>query len=218
MSRIVLLNKPYGVLCQFTASDGRATLKDYIPISGVYAAGRLDADSEGLIVLTDDGVLQARIANPYHKMPKVYWVQVEGVPTEDALNRFRQGVDLGDFVTRPCEAKRMDEPANLWPRNPPVRYRAAIPTSWLKIILREGKNRQVRKMTARMGYPALRLIRWSVGEWTLKDLPPGAWRVEENISMARQPGSGRRVIGRDARFFADSVKQNPLDPRERKLK
>ena len=178
MSHLILLNKPYGVLCQFSASDGRATLKDYLPIPGVYAAGRLDADSEGLVVLTDDGALQARIANPRHKMAKAYWVQIEGMPDDTALDRLRRGVDLGDFVSRPCEAQRMNEPANLWPRDPPVRYRAAIPTSWICVTLREGKNRQVRRMTAKVGYPTLRLIRWSIGDWTLQGLAPGRWRKE----------------------------------------
>lgn len=188
------------MLTQFTASDGRATLKDYIPIPGIYAAGRLDADSEGLVVLTDDGALQARIANPRHKMPKVYWAQVEGIPDEAALGRLRQGVDLGDFVTQPCDVRRIEEPADLWPRDPPVRYRAAIPTSWLEITLREGKNRQVRRMTAKICHPTLRLIRWSVGEWTLEDLSPGSWRYErneENIPVLRQLTTKRRVSGRD---------------------
>lgn len=215
---LVLFNKPYGVLTQFTSSDARATLKDYVALTGVYAAGRLDADSEGLVVLTDDGALQARIANPRYKMPKVYWAQVEGIPDDAALEHLRRGVDLGDFVTRPCEARHIDEPAGLWPRNPPIRYRAAIPTSWLEITLREGKNRQVRRMTAKAGYPTLRLIRWSIGDWTLQDMLPGTCRVEENICLTRQPGGKPRVIGRDARFFADSVKPNPLDSRERKLK
>lgn len=176
MSRVILLNKPYGVLCQFTASDGRQTLKDFLPIPGVYTAGRLDADSEGLVVLTGDGALQARISNPRHKMAKEYHVQVEGVPDEAALEQLQQGVDLGDFVTRPCEVARIDEPAYLWPRHPPIRYRAAIPTSWLRMRLREGKNRQVRRMTAKVGYPTLRLIRWSIGEWSLNGLQPGEWR------------------------------------------
>lgn len=176
MRRVILLNKPYGVLCQFTSSDGRPTLKDYIDVPGVYAAGRLDADSEGLVVLTDDGALQARIANPRHKMAKVYHAQVEGIPDDAALERLQQGLDLGDFVTQPCQAERIDEPDYLWPRDPPIRYRAVIPTSWLRIVLKEGKNRQVRRMTAKVGHPTLRLIRWSIGEWTLSGLAPGAWR------------------------------------------
>lgn len=176
MARVILLNKPYNVLCQFTSADGRATLKDYVPIPGVYAAGRLDADSEGLVVLTDDGALQARISHPRHKLAKTYWAQVEGVPDEAALKLLRAGVDLGDFVTKPCQARLIDEPAGLWPRDPPIRYRAAIPTSWIELVLTEGKNRQVRRMTAKVGFPTLRLIRWAVGNWTLAGLAPGHWR------------------------------------------
>jgi 23S rRNA pseudouridine2457 synthase len=177
VARIVLFNKPYGVLTQFTDSSGRPTLGDYIQVPGVYAAGRLDADSEGLVVLTDDGALQARISHPRHKLAKVYWVQVEGIPDEAALARLRAGVDLGDFVTRPCRARLFEEPASLWPRVPPIRYRAATPTSWLEIAIAEGKNRQVRRMTAKIGFPTLRLVRWSVGEWALGDLPTGQWRM-----------------------------------------
>lgn len=176
MARIILLNKPYGVLCQFSSPDGRPTLKDFVRVPDVYAAGRLDADSEGLVVLTDDGALQARISHPRHKLAKTYRVQVEGLPSVDALARLERGVDLGDFVTRPCRVRRIDEPAGLWPRNPPIRYRAAIPTAWLEIVIAEGKNRQVRRMTAKVGHPTLRLIRWAVGDWTLEGLPPGQWR------------------------------------------
>jgi 23S rRNA pseudouridine2457 synthase len=178
VSSVILLNKPYGVLCQFTASDGRATLKDYVPVPDVYAAGRLDADSEGLVVLTGDGALQARISQPRYKLAKTYWAQVEGIPDEAALAQLRAGVDLGDFVTKPCRARKIGEPAGLWPRDPPIRYRAAIPTAWLELILTEGKNRQVRRMTAKVGYPTLRLIRWSVGSWTLVGLAPGHWRQQ----------------------------------------
>lgn len=176
MARLILFNKPYGVLCQFSPQPGRASLADYIEIPGVYAAGRLDADSEGLLLLTDDGRLQARIADPRHKMAKTYWTQVEDIPDDAALARLRGGVDLGDFVTRPCAARRIDEPAGLWPRDPPIRYRAAIPTSWLEIVLREGKNRQVRRMTARVGFPTLRLVRCAIGPWRLDGLAPGQWR------------------------------------------
>jgi 23S rRNA pseudouridine2457 synthase len=176
MSRVILLNKPFNVLCQFTSEAGRATLKGYLPIPGVYAAGRLDADSEGLVVLTDDGALQARIAHPRHKLAKTYWAQVEGMPDEAALKQLRAGVDLGDFVTKPCKAKLIDEPPGLWPRDPPIRYRAAIPTSWVELVLTEGKNRQVRRMTAKVGFPTLRLIRWAVGSWNLAGLAPGEWR------------------------------------------
>ncbi|BAO28892.1 RNA pseudouridine synthase [Sulfuritalea hydrogenivorans sk43H] len=190
LSRVILFNKPYGVLTQFTDADGRPTLADYIPIPKVYAAGRLDADSEGLVVLTDDGALQTRIADPRHKLAKRYLVQVDGLPTDAALHKLKTGVDLGDFRTRPCQVFRIDEPAGLWPRNPPIRYRAAIPTSWLEIVLREGKNRQVRRMTASAGFPTLRLIRWQVGEWTLEGLAPGQWR---EIEISGQPGSMQRV-------------------------
>ena len=158
MSRLILFNKPFGVLTQFADADGRPTLADYIPIPYVYAAGRLDADSEGLVVLTDDGGLQARIANPRHKLPKLYRVQVEGEPTDEALQKLMAGVDLGDFLTRTCQVRRIAEPAGLWQRHPPIRYRAAIPATWLELVLQEGKNRQVRRMTARVGFPTLRLI------------------------------------------------------------
>lgn len=193
--RVILFNKPYGVLTQFTAEGGKPTLKDFISLPGVYAAGRLDADSEGLVVLTDDGPLQARISAPRHKLPKTYWVQVEGVPTEAALAMLRQGVDLGDFVTKPCEARLMAEPADLWPRCPPIRSRRHIPTSWLELVLKEGKNRQVRRMTAKAGYPTLRLIRWAVGPWTLAGLAPGAWRNADatDLRPSCQPRRGRRV-------------------------
>src|ERR1035437_1694392 len=172
LSRIILFNKPYGVMTQFTSVDGRPTLKDYIPLSGVYAAGRLDTDSEGLLVLTDDGRLQQRIADPRYKQPKIYWAQVDGIPDDEALKTLSAGLDLGDFRTQPCRARLISEPAGLWPRNPPIRYRKEIPTSWLEIELREGKNRQVRRMTAKVGFPTLRLIRWSIGPWTLAGLPP----------------------------------------------
>lgn len=176
MSRLVLFNKPHGVLSQFTPEAGHRCLADFIRVPGVYAAGRLDADSEGLLVLTDDGRLQKRIADPQHKLPKTYWAQVEGEPTEEALQQLRRGVDLGDFVTRPCDAMRIDEPAELWPRDPPIRSRKQIPTAWLQIVLREGKNRQVRRMTAKVGFPTLRLVRVSIGPFSLAGLQPGEWR------------------------------------------
>ncbi len=189
MSRLILFNKPYGVLTQFTPADGHASLKDYIDVAGVYAAGRLDADSEGLVVLTDDGALQAQISHPRHKLEKIYWAQVEGEPDEASLARLAAGVDLGDFVTVPCRASRIPEPENLWPRDPPIRYRAAIPTSWIEIGLREGKNRQVRRMTAKIGFPTLRLIRWAIGDWTLSGLAPGQWR---EVPQATLPSSRRK--------------------------
>ncbi|MFO7326000.1 MAG: pseudouridine synthase [Pseudomonadota bacterium] len=173
---LVAFNKPFGVLCRFTPEEGRSTLADYIPIPRVYPAGRLDADSEGLVLLTDDGPLQARISDPRHKVPKVYLAQVEGIPTDEAIAALRKGVHLGDHVTLPAGAHRIDEPAWLWPRDPPIRHRLRVPTAWLEITLREGRNRQVRRMTAKVGFPTLRLIRWSVGGVTLEDLPPGQWR------------------------------------------
>lgn len=176
MSKIVLFNKPFGVLCQFSPSPPRQTLKDFIDIPHIYAAGRLDADSEGLVVLTDDGALQHRISDPQHKLAKTYWAQVEGVPRTDSLAPFTTGIDLGDFTTLPAHAELAQQPSWLWPRNPPIRTRKNIPTSWLKIVLREGKNRQVRRMTAALGYPTLRLIRYAVGHWDVTGLPCGEYR------------------------------------------
>ena len=175
---LILFNKPYGVLSQFTdrgTADARATLSDHIGVPGVYPAGRLDRDSEGLLLLTDDGRLQARIAHPRFKLPKTYLVQVEGVPDDDALAALRSGVRLNDGPTLPAEARRIDPPA-LWPRDPPIRVRPSVPDSWLSLTIREGRNRQVRRMTAAVGYPTLRLVRWRIGDWTLDDLAPGAWR------------------------------------------
>jgi 23S rRNA pseudouridine2457 synthase len=173
---LIALNKPFGVICKFSPETDRPTLADCVDVRDVYPAGRLDTDSEGLLLLTDDGALQARIANPRHELAKVYWAQVENVPTENALAALRSGVDLGDFVTQPAGARLIDEPANLWPRNPPIRYRAKIPTAWLEVTLREGKNRQVRRMTARVGFPTLRLVRASIGRVALDGLAPGEWR------------------------------------------
>jgi 23S rRNA pseudouridine2457 synthase len=178
MSRLILFNKPYGVLSQFTdrGSDGaRATLSDHIALPGVYPAGRLDRDSEGLLLLTDDGRLQARIAEPRFKMPKTYWVQVEGDPGDDALAALTGGVTLNDGPTLPATVERIAEPA-LWPRDPPVRFRKSVPDCWLSLTIREGRNRQVRRMTAAVGHPTLRLVRHQIGAWSLEDLQPGAWR------------------------------------------
>ena len=173
---MILLNKPYGVLCQFSAPDGRTSLRDYVDVPGVYPAGRLDADSEGLVVLTGDGRLQARIADPRHELAKIYWVQVEGAPDPAALRALAGGVVLADGPTRPARVRAMPEP-DVWPRDPPIRVRRAIPTAWLEVTLREGRNRQVRRMTAAVGLPTLRLIRWAVGPWSLDGLPPGRWRT-----------------------------------------
>lgn len=173
---LVIFNKPFGVLCQFRAAAGRLTLKDYLPQPDIHAAGRLDADSEGLLVLTDDGREQHRISDPQHKLPKTYYAQIEGVPDDAALAQLRKGVTLNDGLTRPAEAACVDEPAWLWPRDPPVRFRKNIPTTWIRLTLREGKNRQVRRMTAAVGYPTLRLIRYAIGDWKLDGLAPGQWK------------------------------------------
>lgn len=179
MSRILLFNKPHGVICQFSRDGLHPTLADYIPVPAVYPAGRLDTDSEGLLLLTDDGMLQHRITDPQHKLPKTYWVQVEGTPDAAALEQLRRGVRLKDGMTLPAEANLMAEPAGLWQRDPPVRFRREIPTSWLRLAIREGRNRQVRRMTAAVGLPTLRLIRHAVGDWTLDGLAPGEWREQQ---------------------------------------
>lgn len=176
VARVILFNKPYGVLTQFTPADGHACLADFLPLRDVYPAGRLDADSEGLVVLTDDGKLQALISEPRHKLEKTYWVQVEGEPAPTALCQLAEGLPVGGYVTAPCKVRAIDAPAELWPRTPPIRFRANIPTQWLEIRLLEGKNRQVRRMTAAVGHPTLRLIRFAVGEWSLRGLPQGEWR------------------------------------------
>lgn len=177
MSQTVLFNKPFGVLPQFTDEAGRQTLKNFIDIPGVYPAGRLDKDSEGLMMLTDDGRLQARIADPKHKMAKTYLVQVEGIPDAEKLQMLQTGVTLKDGPTRPARAKLTQPPANLWPRTPPIRVRKSVPDTWIELILKEGRNRQVRRMTAAIGHPTLRLIRVAIGDWTLGDLEPGGYRV-----------------------------------------
>ena len=173
---MILLNKPYGVLCQFTGDGARPTLKDFVDVPHVYPAGRLDTDSEGLVVLTADGALQARIAHPKHKLEKTYWVQVEGIPTDAQLERLARGVVIDGVPTRPASARAIIEPPGLWPRDPPIRVRKSIPTAWLELVISEGRNRQVRRMTAAVGLPTLRLVRWAVGPWTLEGLAPGAWR------------------------------------------
>lgn len=172
--RLFLFNKPFNVLCQFTDAEGRATLADFINVPDVYPAGRLDYDSEGLLLLTDDGRLQQRLTDPRYKMPKTYLVQVERVPDERALQQLRRGVQLKDGLTRPAQVELIEPPA-VWERTPPVRFRKNVPTAWLRLTITEGRNRQVRRMTAAIGFPALRLIRVQVGEWELGDLQPGEW-------------------------------------------
>ncbi len=203
MSELILFNKPFGVLSQFTDREaGRSTLADYIDLPHVRPAGRLDFDSEGLLLLTDDGSLQARIADPRHRMAKVYWAQVEDTPDAAALARLCGGVMLKDGPTRPAKVRLMAEPEGLWPRDPPIRFRAKIPTAWLQLILREGRNRQVRRMTASVGHPTLRLIRFGVGPWTLEGLAPGMWRtvqIDNEALMASTPRSSRKPQGKSTR-------------------
>lgn len=189
-ARLILFNKPYGVLSQFTDAAGRPTLAAYLAIPGVYVAGRLDRDSEGLLALTDNGLLQARISHPRHQPSKSYWVQVEGNPDEAALEHLRRGIDLNDGPTLPARARRIGEPL-LWPREPPIRHRAAIPTAWLEITLHEGRNRQVRRMTAAVGHPTLRLVRCRIGDWALDELLPGQWR---EVSVAAPPANRSRPV------------------------
>ena len=204
MPRLILFNKPFGVLSQFTDREaGRATLKDYLPFEQVRPAGRLDYDSEGLLLLTDDGHLQARIADPRHKMTKTYWVQVEGRPEDEDLAPLRKGIVLNDGPTRPAEARSITEPLNLWPRTPPIRFRANIPTSWLEIRISEGRNRQVRRMTAAIGFPTLRLIRAAIGPWSLEGLDPGVFREAPSPQLTPsnpRPPRGKLPVGKKGAF------------------
>jgi 23S rRNA pseudouridine2457 synthase len=179
-TQVILFNKPYGVLCQFRSSGNRRTLADFIDVPGVYAAGRLDAASEGLLVLTDDGSLQHRITDPRKKLEKVYWVEVEQRPARAALDRLRRGIEIDGRPTLPAEVRPMETPQDLWPRVPPVRFRKNVLTAWLEIRIREGRNRQVRRMTAAVGHPTLRLIRYAIGPWTVEGLAPGHWRADRD--------------------------------------
>ena len=192
----LLLNKPYEVLTQFTDEHGRATLKDFVPVPGVYPVGRLDFDSEGLLLLTDDKQLQHRLSDPKFKVPKTYWAQVEGLVSAEALQQLRRGVPIKDGLTAPGEAAELPAPAHLWPRTPPIRYRASIPTSWLEITISQGMNRQVRKMCAAVGLPCLRLVRAALGELDLGNLQPGQWRE----LTAAEVNSLRRISGPLRRF------------------
>jgi 23S rRNA pseudouridine2457 synthase len=200
MPDLILLNKPYGVICQFSAHELHPTLKDYVALPGFYPAGRLDTDSEGLMLLTNDGTLQHRVSDPRWKLPKTYWVQVEGEPDEDKLDALRRGVDLGDFVTQPATVERIETP-ELWPRNPPVRFRKTVPDCWIAVTISEGKNRQVRRMTAKVGLPTLRLVRVAIGPWRLEGLQPGEMRMLQ-VGLDDLPrgkpafGKGRRPVGR----------------------
>jgi len=180
---LLLLNKPFQVLTRFTSEGGKATLKNWVDAPGMYPAGRLDYDSEGLVLLTNWGTLQTRLADPAWKISKTYCVQVEGEATEAALAKLRTGVQLNDGLTLPAQAERIAEPDWLWPRDPPIRSRKAIPTSWISLKIREGRNRQVRRMTAAAGHPTLRLIRWAVGPWTIEGLAPGAWREVDQAEL-----------------------------------
>lgn len=213
-SRLLIFNKPYGVLSQFTPEGKWRGLGEFIDLPGVYVAGRLDADSEGLLLLTDDGKLQAQIADPRFKLEKTYWAQVEGIPTAEAISTLQRGVRYADVLTRPAHACLIPPPANLWQREPPIRVRQAIPDHWLELKIREGKNRQVRRMTAAVGFPTLRLVRAAIGQLPLGDLAPGTWRLLEGTTAelwaklsgnAAEPSALRQKRGQSRR---DSSMEN----------
>ena len=227
MARLILLNKPFGVICQFSPGAERAAWPISCPSRASTPPGRLDTDSEGLVVLTDDGRLQAAIAEPRHKLEKAYWVQVEGTPRETALERLRRGLELPDGPTLPAAVRIIAEPPGLWPRTPPIRVRKAIPTAWLEIGLREGRNRQVRRMTARVGLPTLRLVRFRIGPWELEGLAPGQWRElpapsrraaagASRLSASRRPVNARIMRGVNVRDEADHSAVEALIPVQHK--
>lgn len=213
MPELILFNKPYGVICQFSRHELHPTLKDHIAIPGIYPAGRLDTDSEGLLLLTGEGALQHRISDPRWKLPKTYWVQVEGRITEEQLAALRAGVDLGDFITRPAQVRQIDPPA-LWERKPPVRFRKTVPDCWLEIIISEGKNRQVRRMTAKVGLPTLRLVRAAIGPWQLGDMQPGELRsievrLEDLPALSHAERLGKPAAVATAKTAATAGKSRP---------
>lgn len=221
MAKLILVNKPYDMLPQFTDGEGRSTLADIVDVKDVYPAGRLDRDSEGLMLLTDNGRLQAEIAHPKYKKPKTYYVQVEGTPNDAAIESLRRGVELKDGMTRPADCELVAEPDWLWPRNPPIRVRKSIPDSWLKLTIREGRNRQVRRMTAAVGHPCLRLIRWQVGDWSIDGFAPGEWdelEVPDPVDRGgADKGAERRQGAKPARKKPDATKKKPYrgNPRRR---